>query len=459
MTPVNPMPQVGARVDSSALDFWSIDFWSIDFWSKIAMVILISPMLIGKAAVYLNLLLGGVLLLSAPVLWDRWLVVLTRRGHPFSPMAWALLTSVLYGLVQVIRGTLAGYPVMTALQILIFNVCPIYIFLGLWVGERHPAGIRTYIRFQAWWMVIYAPLYFIVFKNFKFTLSGFLPGNSLDLLADPGTGSVVLIGLVTLESSLVQFWLPILVLACLTIAYQGRSDWLGLGMVMMVWAKLTHMFSRLMAVAACGFAVLLLATLIDLKLPPLPGRGNELSARGTVARIAGSVSPELATEFGADAATARFDYGTVYWREHWWTNISNEVTKNYKSELFGLGYGYPLAHLADRDVEKQGTRSPHSIFYFTVAYSGIVGFALFCWFCVCVLHLLWQVYKTTGETFGLIYFLYILIAAFFGNLIETPQAAIPLYLLCGMALGPLLRAEMAYDDESSAFAQVEEVSC
>ena len=60
-----------------------------------------------------------------------------------------------------------------------------------------------------------------------------------------------------------------------------------------------------LAIVGCIFAVLLIASLMDLKLPPLPGRGGELSARGTIARMAGSISPELAAEFGDDAATAK----------------------------------------------------------------------------------------------------------------------------------------------------------
>ena len=118
--------------------------------------------------------------------------------------------------------------------------------------------------------------------------------------------------------------------------------------------------------------------------------------------------------------------------------FATRFPKTYKTMIFGLGYGYPLAKLASRGVEKEGTRSPHSIFYFTLAYSGIVGFAIFCWLEICVLLLLWRVYKVTGQTFGLIYFIYTLIGAFFGNLIETPQAAIPLYLLWVWSTGPIL---------------------
>ena len=126
--------------------------------------------------------------------------------------------------------------------------------------------------------------------------------------------------------------------------------------------------------------------------------------------------------------------------------------------IFGMGYGYPLARLAGKEVEKEGTRSPHSIFYFTVAYSGIVGFAIFVWLAISVLLLLWRTHTVIGDTFGLLYFLYTLIGAFFGNLIETPQASIPLYIVLGMVIGPMLvHLDMVRRAAKTAPAEVAEL--
>ena len=423
-------------------------FRNLDAWSKLTVVYLWSSIFLGKASVYIGLALGALLIFSGRVLWNRWYLALSRRGDPLGPVSWALLVSVGYGIAQVIRGLLIGYSPLIAFQILVFNLCPVYLFLGIWVGLRHPSVTKKYMRFLAWWMVIYAPLYFLFFKNLKLSITGLLPGTGLDFLSDPGSGTLALMGLITLETSLAQFWLPIVVLVLLTIGYQERGDWLGFGVGVMLWAKLTNKVGRFFLFAGFVLSVLIIASVIDLKLPPLPGRGGELSARGTIARLAGSISPEMATEFGADAATARFDYGTVYWRKHWWARIRGEVSREPSSMIFGLGYGYPLAKLASRDVEKQGTRSPHSIFYFTLAYSGMVGFLIFCWLAICVLRLLWQTYKVSGETFGLVYFVYTLVGAFVGNLIETPQAAIPLYLFCGIAVASIFRpSEPVYELE------------
>jgi hypothetical protein len=432
-------------------------FLSLDIWCKLVVLYLWGSLFLGKVSAYIGLAVGAACLFSLRVLWDRWYLALTRRHDPLNGVAWALLVSMTYGVAQVIRGVLIGYPVFTALQIFVFNVCPFYLFLGIWVGFRHPGTARKYVRFMAWLTVIYSPIYFLFLSKVNLTLTGILPGSGLDVLASPGSGTVPLLGLLTMETYLVKFWLPIVVLVCLTIANQERADWVGLGLCLLVWGQLSKKMGRILAITGCIAGVLAIAALVDLKLPPIPGRGGELSARGTIARMAGAISPELSADVGGGAANARFYYGTVYWREHWWGAIRNEVSRDYKTMAFGLGYGYPLAKLAGREVEKEGTRSPHSVFYFTYAYSGLVGFAIFCWLAVRIMLLLWQTYRATGIAFGLIYFLYSLIGAFFGNLIETPQAAIPLYLVLGLLIGPMfLQVDPVYSTEEPVPAHVAE---
>ena len=67
----------------------------------------------------------------------------TRRSDPLYGVAWALLVSMVYGIAETIYGVLLGYPLFTALQILVFsNICPVYLFLGIWVGFRDPATCR-----------------------------------------------------------------------------------------------------------------------------------------------------------------------------------------------------------------------------------------------------------------------------------------------------------------------------
>jgi hypothetical protein len=428
-------------------------FLALDGWTKVVLFLLCGVMFLGKIAPYVALAFGGFLLLSPRLLWDRWYLALTRPQDPLNGLAWPLLISLLYGFGQLIYGILLGYRLQTALLILVFNICPLYIFLGIWVGFRHPGIVRSYIRYIAWYVVIYAPLYFLFLSRLNQSSDGSDGGVSF---GSPGTGSVALLGLLAFEPDLAKFWLPIVVLSCLTIANQERADWLGLGLALMVWGKLAKKMNRVFAVMGIITVVLLIAALIDLRLPSLPGRGGELSARGTVARIAGAISPSLAAEVGGTMGNAQFYYGTVYWRQHWWANIRQEVSRDPATLIFGLGYGYPLAKLTgNAGTVKEGTRSPHSVFYFTLAYSGLIGVGIFFWLQIGIIRLLYRVYKVTGQIYALAYLVYSVSGAFFGNFLETP-ASIPFYLVLGLCVGPMfLQMEI---DSRAALAEPVQVA-
>jgi hypothetical protein len=411
---------------------------NLDYRTKLVIVLLYSGILIGKASTYFGIALGVTFLFEDKMFWRRWYDALTRPGDPAGSFSWALLVSVLYGVAQVIRGCFLEYPLTTALEILVFNLCPIYLFSGIWAGARAPWIVPQYIRIMAWYAVIYTILYALVFRHFTISLSGVLPGSGMDLFGRPRSGSLVLLGLLAYAPSLARFWLPVIVLCCLTIANQERGDWLGFMVALTVWGWLARRINRVMIIGAAVASILLVAYLVDLRLPGFEDRGGELSASDTVARMAGMISPELAEEAGASVANSEYYYGTVYWRKHWWAQISDEVSANFGTRMFGLGYGYPLASLAGSEVEAQGTRSPHNIFYFAYGYSGLVGVAIFAWLQLSLLRLLWRAFKVTGETFGLVFFSYALIGAFFGNFLETPQAGIYVYIFLGLLLGPSL---------------------
>jgi len=150
-------------------------FLNLDIWCKLVVLYMWGSLFIGKASAYVGLALGGLLLFSPRVLWDRWYVALTRRSDPLNRTAWALLVSLAYGFAQTIYGVLQGYTLLTALQILVFNLCPVYLFLGIWVGRRHPETVRKYIRFMALCIVVYTPIYFLFLRKANITLTGILP--------------------------------------------------------------------------------------------------------------------------------------------------------------------------------------------------------------------------------------------------------------------------------------------
>jgi hypothetical protein len=437
-------------------------FWkrllALEGWTKVALFLLIGTMFVGKAAPYIAIGLGGLLLLSPRVLWDRWFHALTRGTDYLNGIAWPLLISLIYGFAQLIYGLLLGYSLKTAALILVFNICPVYLFLGIWVGFRHPEMVRKYIRFIAWYTLIYTPVYFLFLRKLSIAGAGGDP-DSYPIFGNPGSGSTTILGLLAYEPSLVRFWAPILVLTGLTIANQERADWLGLGLALTLWGKLAKKMGRVFGVLGVLTAILLIAALIDLRLPPIPGRGGELSARGTLARMAGSISPEFAQAMEENRTDANFYYGTVLWRKHWWAMIRQEVTRDPQTLIFGLGYGYPLARLTGNEgTIKEGTRSPHNIFYFTLAYSGIIGVVIFFWFELLLLRLLYRVYQITGQIYGLAYFIYCFVGAFFGNFLETPSA-ITFYLVLGLCIGPMfLQLELEKHPQYHELAEPDHVA-
>jgi len=130
-------------------------FLSFDSWTMLLVFYLWGSQFTGKASVYIGVALGVLLLFAVRVFWNPWYLALTQPGDPLHRVSWALLVSLVYGTAEVIYGVLfLGYPLFTALQILVFNLCPLYLFLGIWVGIRHPGAVRAYLRFLSWWVVI-----------------------------------------------------------------------------------------------------------------------------------------------------------------------------------------------------------------------------------------------------------------------------------------------------------------
>lgn len=126
-----------------------------DYWSKWALFLLVGYSLTARSFSYLgippaklfigDLTLAAFVLLRPRELFDRWIKALTKGG-PLGPLGWILLVSISYGVFQVIRGVLAGFQPVTALENLVFNVYPLYLFLGIWLGARQPKLLLRFVQ-------------------------------------------------------------------------------------------------------------------------------------------------------------------------------------------------------------------------------------------------------------------------------------------------------------------------
>ncbi len=144
----------------------TVSFSSMHGWAKWIFIMMLGSDF-GRSFYYLGIppakiFIGEIVLVLVFVfrpreLCDRWTSFLIRPSA-FGPFAWCLLFSILYGVFEVVYGLSAGYSLLTALQNLVFNIYPIYFFLGVWAGRDYPTLFQKIIRYWAWTLAIYGQL-------------------------------------------------------------------------------------------------------------------------------------------------------------------------------------------------------------------------------------------------------------------------------------------------------------
>jgi hypothetical protein len=216
-----------------------------------------------------------------------------------------------------------------------------------------------------------------------------------------------------------------------------RAEWLRFTLALKLWGLLKGMKDRVFMIAGLVVALLAVGWVADVKLPSTAERGGAVSSREIIARGVAAVSPEAAEDY-TNNQNAAFYAGTITWRTKWWHAIWDSVHEDIPDTLFGHGYGYPLkdlvSYLKDMDI-----RTPHSVFYYALGYTGWVGVALFFGFQAVIVWLLWRAYKFTRQPIGLVFWVLTMSSAFFGNFFETPAGAISFYLFIGIMIVPGLR--------------------
>jgi hypothetical protein len=395
-----------------------------DFQTKFTLFLLYGFFLLDKVFVYISFPLTALVIFDRRVLFDRVYAALTRREQ-LSGLVWMLLLSTMAGIAGVAYGFMSGYPLVTALEVFVFNICPWFLLLGIHAGAQRPSLARDYIRFMAWVHAFTTPLYYLFLRHVT------IPGTDTPLL-QPGSGALILLGLFCFEKKLSRYWFPIVICSFDTIAIQIRADWLALAIAVVVWAIATKQMTRVVSLAGIIVALLVVGFIADVRIPAIPGRGGEISARDTIGRALSGLDPELAREYSSNSQTYA---GTIQWRENWWKAIREAVFEKPSTAVFGLGYGYPIGNLVP--YIKGDIRSPHSVLYFTLTYSGLAGVLIFSLLQMNILLVLWKTFKQTGQIFGFTCLIFLIVGGLFGNFFESPQRSVPTYLLLGMCLGPL----------------------
>jgi hypothetical protein len=415
-----------------------------DLWSKWVLFLLVGYSLTGRSFSYLgippaklfigDLTLAAFIFLRPRQIFDPWIKALTKGG-PLGPLAWTLLISISYGIFQVIRGVLLGFPPLTAMQNLVFNIYPLYLFLGIWLGKRRPDLLLRFVQVFAVLFCIYSPAY-LVFLNKVYVA---MPGSEVPIFGQAGGGGFIILSLLCLDPKPARWWPAMAIAAFGFLAAQVRGEWLGMVVGTMIWGVLSKKMTRVAMIGAGIFALLAVGAILDVNLPSPGERGGAIASREIVARGLAAINPDLARDL-TGSSNVNFYNGTITWRKTWWRAIWANSQNNYTNLLIGPGYGFALRNLVRALVVAADLRTPHDVFYYALGYSGWIGVLIFFSLQTACAVLLWRVYRVTGQAWGLAVWAAGLTTAFFGNFMETPAGAIPFYLTMGLFVGPALAA-------------------
>ena len=409
-------------------------------WVIVTMIVVGGYMTFQRPFAYLGVpgapvFVGELLLLAffvfRPAVSGHRLVASLVEPGPLGALAWSMVLMVAYGLALALRGELAGFPRTLLLQELVFNLYPLYVLLGLWLGERDPGLLQRFLMVMSWVIGIYGVLYILFLNNTVVTV----PGTSVLLFRSPLGQAAILLALVAFRIRGYRFWVPFALNLFVLLGIQNRAAYAGFALGMLLWALMAKRVGKLLGVMAFGAVLLGAGWVLDLRIEFARG-ASEYSARNIVAAVVAPFDEQAAAQYSSDA---RNFAGTTEWRKDWWTGIWNGVHSSPMRTAFGTGYGFELtsdAHLKSSDDE---LRTPHNWFFYALGYGGWLGVALFVFLLSALGTLLWRAFRSTGIAFGLPFLVLSATVGAFSNYFETPYAAIPVWVIAGMAAAPALR--------------------
>lgn len=417
----------------------------VDRWSKLAVFLIVGYLCMSRSFAYLGIprlsiyigevALAAFLLFGPRTRHGRWLW-LALRARRLKRFKWLLLLLLAYGGFEALRGVLAGYPAFVAARDTAFNYYPLFLFLGVWVGLCCRDLLRRMVHILAWWNGCYG-LAYILFLN---RLSCNMPwtagaASPVPLFSEPYGSAIALLGLVTFEPQIRRVWHLAALNAFVMLGVQVRAEWVAFAVGLLVFAWCTKRLQRLVLAGMALVALLGAMHVANIDLPAPEGRGGRISVESIIARGLAPINSELAYDFAGKQDASGFA-ATAAWRTVWWASIWQELHRSVSSALFGFGYGYPIGDLNPLIEAGEFIQTPHSDFFYALAYSGWMGVVLFALLQLEIGRLLLRAYRATGQPFGLMCWVGLLAASLFEDLFEAPFGAIPFYLLLGIALAP-----------------------
>jgi len=422
---------------------------NLRFWGAVAAFLYCGYGMWGRAFAYIGvpsvkLFIGDVALVlfmicCNRVMEDFWLRSLLR-STPLSAVAWSFTLFLFYGVLECARGLAIGQEPLPAIQELVFNIYPIFFFMGLMAALVYSDLLGKIVRFMAFTSCIWGLVYYLFLRNVSIKI----PGTS-EIILEPGGAALALLGLNYLN--LRRWWPIVAISAFLTLAGQVRGVWLAVSIALVVQAILAKKITRLFWGFGIVAVLLIVGWSTDVVIPSPTGRGGAVASREIIARAISVFDQDAAREYSP--RNAKFYAGTASWRQIWWREIWSSTHQDAGTALIGHGYGFPMNKLVPYLRNNDDLRTPHSVFYFALGYTGWIGVVLFFGFQAAIGFTLFRAWRFSGDTFGFSIWVSSIASALFENTYETPFGAIPQYLILGMAgVGAMNR----WNDKRSRYA-------
>jgi len=414
-------------------------------WVRIATFILVGYLCMGRSFAYLgipawHLFIGEVVLFSFLLFpprcsGERWTRAALKQAS-FRRYHKASMVLLLYGVFEVLSGAASGYSLLVAIRDLALNYYPFYFLLGLWVGFREPEYLAKTLRFGAWFTGIYGVLFVLFLSRVPWPFPGVPEGvEPVPIFGQPSFSGLIILGLLAFQPDLRKVRILLVLNSVALVGMLIRAEWLAFAVGLAVWARATRNLRRLAVAGGIVTCIFVLMYITNFTYEGPETRGGTISARDIVGRVIAPLNPDLAADYTVDVH--QFE-GNVVFRTSFWVAIWSAVHDSVKTSLLGLGYGFPLNELVPYLLDS-ATRTPHNLFFLLLGFGGWLGVLVFGFFQWELARLLWQSYKITGQPYPIVFWIAILTFTAFTPFFETPQGAIPFFLIAGCACAPLLR--------------------
>lgn len=430
------------------IPLWAIIWTGYSAFGREFAMLGVPPLLIGEAYLGFGILAN----------WRNWVGRFVNDCLRLRLLPVTIAMHLIWGMLEVARSSLMGYPLLEVIKNAAFNYYPLYVPMGIALGST---------------------LTFPVFiRSVKLCLTLFAIRVLIPIEGGISSDFALLSLLVISVWPQLKGWrlrIPVLLL-CLYpsffVSTHGRGTMTGLiaGLIAIAVAS-RQRFVRSCLIAAGVTGILII---VGPMIPGPHGGGPPLDPVVQIARVIASDHPDFAVKLikwrqgGTISGSYRDEVdnltgarGTASWRQEIWRNALKSLKTPYL-KLVGQGQASSMAEFTP---DGQVIRTPHNIAIYAIYYTGYIGLTIF----FLMLFAIWRT-GTLMES-PVLRVVYssscwcTLLVAISGNVLETPTGAIPFYLFQGVIIGldrkmkadrmrlQLLSAEMADEREDESEEQ------